>query len=51
MYIFRKLNQVLFRISLYETCVIEYKNNNIVNIENNYKLFVSKQVIDTYYLF
>jgi hypothetical protein len=27
------------------------ENNDIVDIENNYKLFVSKQVIDTYYLF
>jgi hypothetical protein len=27
------------------------KNNNIINVENNYKLFVSEQAIDTYYLF
>jgi hypothetical protein len=27
------------------------KNNNIINIKDNYKLFVSKQVIDTCYLF
>jgi hypothetical protein len=27
------------------------KNNNIIDIENDYKLFVNKQVIDTYYLF
>jgi hypothetical protein len=27
------------------------ENNNIVDIKNNYKLFVSKQAIDTYYLF
>jgi hypothetical protein len=27
------------------------ENNNIVDIKNNYKLFISKQVIDTYYLF
>jgi hypothetical protein len=27
------------------------KNNNIVDVKNNYKLFVSKQVIDTCYLF
>jgi hypothetical protein len=27
------------------------ENNDIVDIENNYKLFVSKQAIDTCYLF
>jgi hypothetical protein len=27
------------------------ENNNIVNIENNYKLFINKQAINTCYLF